>query len=131
MTSGSGSFNVDNFLSLILKSGLLDLEELRAACNDFRAESSALGLEPTFDSLCDFFITKNLLTAWQCEMLKEGKYKGFFLGKFKLLESLGPDETCSNYLAEEVSTKHRVRLRIVPKRIAPKDGKIHYQVKEL
>ena len=35
-------------------------------------------------------ITAGLLTRWQCDKLLEGKHKGFFLGKYKLLGHWAP-----------------------------------------
>ena len=132
MASASWSFEVDKFLSLILKSGLVELEDLNAACKDFLTESSAIGHKQTFDSLCEFLISTNRITQWQCDRLKEGRWKGFFLDQYKLLNIIESDELYSYYLAEEVSTKHRVRLQIAPKyRTPPKDGKPFYAVEEL
>ena len=34
--------------------------------------------------LCEHLIAKGALTQWQCENLRAGKYKGFFVGEFKL-----------------------------------------------
>ena len=132
MSSAPWSHEVENFLADVLKSNLVTLDELNVLCTDFLAESSALNREPTFEALCEFLISTGRLTVWQCERLKEGRWKGFFLDQYKLLNILETDEEFSYYLAEETSTKRRFKLKISPKsRIPPKDGKPYYEAQEL
>jgi serine/threonine-protein kinase len=56
-----------------------------------------------------------LLTEWQCEKLMEGRHKGFFLGKYKLLDHLGTGGMSSVYLAEHVLMQRRVAIKVLPK----------------
>ena len=131
MSSAAPPTDVEGLLALILKSRLLGRQELSAACSTFLEESSTLGCEPTFETLCEFLISSNRLTTWQCDRLREGRWKGFFLDQYKLLNCFEPDEDFSYYLAEEVATGKHVKMRIIPKSRAPQDGKIRYEVVEL
>ena len=56
-----------------------------------------------------------LLTEWQSEKLLEGRHKGFFLGKYKLLDHLGTGGMSSVYLAEHVLMQRRVAIKVLPK----------------
>jgi eukaryotic-like serine/threonine-protein kinase len=123
---------VDKFLSLILKSKLLGQTELENAWQEFEDQISRLAVEPELQSLCTFMTSTDRLTRWQCDRLNEGRWKGFFLDEYKLVDWLEADEDFSYYLAEEVATKRQVKLKIAPKsRSRPIDGKPYYEVQEL
>ncbi|MCC6123692.1 MAG: hypothetical protein IT426_01915 [Pirellulales bacterium] len=130
--SAADSVEIENFLSRLMESGLLKLEEVDAACKDFFAEASVLGTEPSFDALCEFLITTRRLTEWQCNLLKDGRTQGFFLDGYELLNDLGPDETASNFLAQKIGTNRRVKLRVTPIMPFPFPvEKPQYEVEEL
>jgi serine/threonine protein kinase len=65
--------------------------------------------------LADFLIDEGLVTEWHTEKLLEGKYKGFFLGKYRLLGHLGTGGMSSVYLAEHVLMQRRVAIKVLPK----------------
>ncbi len=46
--------------------------------------------------------------------LFDGKWKGFFLDDYKMLDHAYTDDAYSYYLAEHVSTGRRVVLRVTP-----------------
>ena len=66
------------------------------------------------EALADFLIGEKLLTRWQCGMLLKGKYKGFFLGKYKLLEHLQTGGMSTVYLAEHVRMRQRRAVKVLP-----------------
>ena len=55
------------------------------------------------------------MTRWQVDRLLEGRHKGFFLGKYKLLGLLGTGGMSSVYLAEHVLMQRRVAIKVLPK----------------
>jgi serine/threonine protein kinase len=57
-----------------------------------------------------------LLTKFQATHLLRGRYKNFYLGKFKLLEPLGTGGMSQVFLAEHVVMKHRVAIKMLPVR---------------
>ena len=75
-----------SFLRSLDKSGIVDDESLK----DTLAELSrqAAGETIALDRLTKHLIESGLITQWHCEKLLQGKYKGFFLGKYKLLGCL-------------------------------------------
>ena len=58
---------------------------------------------------------RKLLTRWQCDRLKEGRHKGFILGKYKLLGLLGTGGMSSVYLAEHMLMQRRVAIKVLPR----------------
>jgi hypothetical protein len=61
-------------------------------------------------------IQAKLITSWQSEKLLEGRHKGFFLGKYKLLGHLGTGGMSSVYLAEHGLLHRRVAIKVLPER---------------
>jgi tRNA A-37 threonylcarbamoyl transferase component Bud32 len=102
------------FLDLVKKSGLVDGESLSAVLADFCQERQA-PLPEEVEPLVDFLIRRRLLTRWQCDKLVTGKYKGFFLGKYKLLEHLGTGGMSSVYLGEHTLMHQRRAIKVLPK----------------
>ncbi|WP_437187547.1 protein kinase domain-containing protein [Planctomicrobium sp. SH668] len=69
---------------------------------------------PQPEHFARFLIKTNLLTEWQATKLLQGKHKGFFLGKYKLLRLLGKGGMSSVYLAEHVLMKRRCAIKVLP-----------------
>ena len=59
-------------------------------------------------------IDAGLLTKWQCDKLLEGRHKGFFLGKYKLLDHLGTGGMSSVYLAQHTLMRRNVAIKVLP-----------------
>jgi serine/threonine-protein kinase len=60
-------------------------------------------------------IDANLITRWQCEKLVKGRFKGFFLGKYRLLDHLGTGGMSTVYLAEHVLTGQKRAIKVLPR----------------
>ncbi len=121
------STEIDRFLELALRSGLISSSALDDACVGFdvsRSEENALW------DLCEHLIRKGALTRWQCEKLCSGKWKGFFLDGFCLLSRLSVDETTSTFLCKEVASGKRVAMAVTPPTYSA-DGRFHHAVREL
>jgi eukaryotic-like serine/threonine-protein kinase len=102
---------VDRLLGLILSSGLVQFSELRAACADFdtdRTDSTAV------DDLSEHLIANGTLSEWQCSKIRQGRWKGFYLDEYCLVDHLGVTETTTTYLARNVETGKRVAITITP-----------------
>jgi hypothetical protein len=100
----------DQFLVFLLASGLVRFSELRAAIADFDTERKD---DSVLDELVDRLIERKLLTAWQCDKLRMGKWKGFYMDNYKLLGPAEPhDPMMRNYIAEDTSTRKQVTLDV-------------------
>ena len=57
---------------------------------------------------------QKIVTRWHCEKLLQGKYKGFFLGKYKLLGHIGSGGMSSVYLAEHMKMHDLRAVKVLP-----------------
>ena len=105
---------VDAFLDLLRRSGLVEKDQLHAVLLRLKDESGGESLAEA-DSVADRIVQSGLITRWQADKLLEGRYKGFFLGKYKLLDHLGTGGMSSVYLAEHVLMQRRVAIKVLPK----------------
>lgn len=102
------------FLDVVKKSGLVDEDQLTPAIEAYRGGHTG-ELPEDSSLLAAFLIKRNLLTRWQCDKLATGKSKGFFLGKYKLIDHLGTGGMSTVYLAEHVLMHQRRAIKVLPK----------------
>jgi serine/threonine protein kinase len=98
----------DSFLALLEKSGLLPAEQIDKAVEKF-----SLPPEATNRDLALAFLNARLLTRFQAERLLGGKFRGFFIDDYKILEVLGAGGMACLYLAEDRKTGARVALKVI------------------
>ncbi|PQO39117.1 serine/threonine protein kinase [Blastopirellula marina] len=103
------------FIELIDKSKLVDPAALEQAVEALRASNEG-ELPNDLDALQKYFVEKQLLTSWHCEKLRNGKYKGFYLSKYRLLKHLGTGGMSSVYLAEHTLMNRKVAIKVLPRR---------------
>ena len=107
--------DANRFIELIGKSKLVDSSALEQAVEELRAAHEGQ-LPDDLDQLQKFFVEKRLLTHWHCEKLRNGKYKGFYLSKYRLLKHLGTGGMSSVYLAEHTLMNRKVAIKVLPRR---------------
>jgi eukaryotic-like serine/threonine-protein kinase len=98
----------DSFVAMLKKSGLLPADEIDAAVARF-----GLGDEPVARELARAFLREGLLTRFQAERVLEGRYRGFFIDHYKVLEILGAGGMACLYLAEDIDSGERVALKVL------------------
>ena len=106
--------NVDAFLDLVRRSGLVEKNQLNALLSELKQQADPRAASDT-DFVATRFVEAGLLTRWQCDKLLEGRHRGFFLGKYKLLDHLGTGGMSQVYLAEHVLMQRRVAIKVLPK----------------
>ena len=67
------------------------------------------------DAFLQFLVDKGAITPWHMENLLSGKYKGFFLGSYKLLKHVGAGGMSSVYLGEHTMMGRQVAIKILPR----------------
>jgi serine/threonine-protein kinase len=103
---------VEQFVDLLKRSGLVDNERLNQALSGVDQSVNDSGIV----AAC---LTKaGLLTEWQTEKLLQGRHKGFYLGKYKLLSHIGTGGMGAVYLAEHQVMRHRVAIKLLPNHLA-------------
>jgi serine/threonine protein kinase len=105
----------DKYLDLLQRSGLLEPDLLTRVLGEFEV---ARGKEALADAqiISDYLLEKGLITGWQNDKLMDGRHKGFFLGKYKLLRHLGTGGMSSVYLAEHMHMHRRVAIKVLPQK---------------
>jgi serine/threonine protein kinase len=101
----------DEFLDLVQKSGLADAARLQEHLDHLRV-SASLPREP--EKFADLLVRDAFLTLLQAEQLLLGKWRGFSIGPYKLLERLGAGLHASVYLCEDAALHRRIAVKVLP-----------------
>lgn len=103
---------LEPFLDCLRKSGLLEdgtvsayLERLRQT-GTLPGDSKALATQMVRDAV---------LSQFQADQLVAGKWRGFHVAKYRVLEKIGIGGMGQVYLAEHKFMKHRVALKVLPR----------------
>ena len=106
--------SVKDFLELVQRSQLVDPDELRDTLLKCKAERNDQMPSDTKE-VADYLVQAGLLTDWHCGKLFDRKYRGFFLGKYKLLGHIGTGGMSSVYLAEHMLMRRQRAIKVLPK----------------
>src|SRR5258708_20437400 len=102
----------ESFLGLVKQCGLVEGELFKKNLKEMKELGFSLENPREF---ADEFVRRNLLTRWQADKLLQGKHKGFFLGKYRLISLLGSGGMSQVYLAEHILMRRRVAIKVLPK----------------
>jgi serine/threonine protein kinase len=100
---------VDTFLKSVLKSGLLDSEQLESAV---RAAPPDIQAAP--EALAEHFVKSGKLSRYQASKLLQGTVLGLVLGPYQILSPLGKGGMGAVYLARDSRDLKLVALKILP-----------------
>ncbi|ADG68008.1 Serine/threonine protein kinase-related protein [Planctopirus limnophila DSM 3776] len=103
----------ESFLATVRRSGLIEDDRLNILYAEY---AERLNGEADSTDLAQFLVNRNAVTAWQGEKLLQGKHKGFFLGKYRLLSLLGRGGMSSVYLAEHIVMRRRCAIKVLPQK---------------
>lgn len=106
---------IDDFRVALAKSKLVADEQLDAVLT----KRPALADDPP--ALAEALTAAGLLTPWQRDKLLEGRYKGFFLGKYRILAQIGAGAMGSVFLGEHKVMRHKVAIKVLAKRLVGRD----------
>jgi serine/threonine protein kinase len=105
---------IGDFLDVVRKSQQIDNERLEAYLREHQDKS----LPDKPRRLARQLVRDGLMTTFQAEQFLQGKYRGFTLGDYKILERLGTGGTGVVFLAEHAVMRRRVALKVLPKAVA-------------
>lgn len=110
-----GKQRADSFVSLVRASRLVDDDQLDQALDELQAAAGGVPITNA-GQVAVHLVEKGLITQWQCDRLREGRHKGFTLGKYKLLDHLGTGGMSSVYLAEHTLLQTKRAIKVLPKK---------------
>ena len=105
---------VDQFLDLVRRSELVQRDALNRVLLELKQQAGDQPIDDT-EFVARKLVAAGLITGWQSENLLEGRHKGFFLKRYKLLNLLGSGGMSNVYLAEHVLMQRRVAIKVLPK----------------
>ena len=103
--------SVEELTQLIRKSGMVDEQKLSAY---LQRREFARGLPTDPREFADDMVRDGVLTYFQAEQFLLGKWRGFTIGKYKLLERVGVGGMGQVFLCEHMYMKKRVAVKVLP-----------------
>ena len=100
----------DEFLDLVRKSGVVD----EARVKSFLSNAAGQPLPADPNKLAGQMVRDGLLTYFQADQLLQGKWKRFFIGKYKVLERIGTGGMGQVFLCEHKLMRRRVAVKVLP-----------------
>jgi len=100
----------NSFLQMLSRSGLLTDDQMRTVEQQF-AEATGL---ITARQICDSLIAQGLITSWHAEKLLQAKFRGFFLGPYKLLSRVARGGMSTIYSARHNQSGDIHALKVLP-----------------
>jgi serine/threonine protein kinase len=120
-TSSAEQPTVDEFLQHLLRSGILDREQLKAALatapSDVKAKENVAG------ALADFLVKTGKLSRFQARKLLNGAYRGLVLGPYQILAPLGKGGMGTVYMVRDGRDGRLIALKILSSRRAREQGR--------
>ncbi len=101
----------ESFINVVKQSRLVDKERLAKLLEQFRQNGVDMN---NSRAIGNALVEAEAVTAWQCDKLLEGKHKGFFLGKYRLMSLLGKGGMSSVFRADHVLMRRTCAIKVLP-----------------
>jgi serine/threonine protein kinase len=111
--------SAEAFLRTVLRSGLIDREDLKATLRDVPEDRRADRL-----TLAEHLVKKGKLSRFQARKLLEGTALGLILGPFQILAPIAKGGMGTVYLARDSRSDHLLALKILPPRKAREETRL-------
>ena len=102
---------IDEFIEIIGKSGVAETAKVKAYVQSLHQAGHSISRP---EKLGEAMVRDGILTFFQAEQLIQGKWKRFFIGKYKVLERIGAGGMGQVFLCEHKLMKRRVALKVLP-----------------
>jgi eukaryotic-like serine/threonine-protein kinase len=103
--------SVEELIQLIRKSGMIDENKLSGY---IQRRQFTRGLPTDVRDFADEMVRDGVMTSFQAEQFLLGKWRGFTIGKYKLLERVGVGGMGQVFLCEHMFMKKRVAIKVLP-----------------
>jgi serine/threonine protein kinase len=101
---------IDEYLAVIRKSGMVDSQWLDTFLEQLQATNS-LPVKPK--KLARLLVREGLLTCFRAEQLLLGKWRGFVVGKYRVIERIGIGGMGIVYLCEHMTMRRWVAVKVL------------------
>lgn len=102
--------SANSFQQMLSHSGLLSETQLQQV--EHRFPASARTSTPRV--VCDWLLQEGAITEWHAEKLLQSKFRGFFLGPYKLLNRIARGGMSTIYSAQHKETGEVHALKVLP-----------------
>lgn len=99
----------EDFLKIVARSHLVPTDQVQAFLAADRRP-----LPATAKELSERFFKGGLLTHFQIEQLLKGKFRGFSIGKYKVLDRIGAGGMGQVFLCEHPHLRRRAAIKVLP-----------------
>jgi hypothetical protein len=103
--------SVEELIQLVRKSGMVDEQKLNTY---LQRRQFTRGLPEDPREFSDDMVRDAVLTNFQAEQFLLGKWRGFTIGKYKLLERVGVGGMGQVFLCEHMFMRRRVAVKVLP-----------------
>jgi len=103
--------SIDDLFKLIRKSAMIDEPKLEAWLDRHRTAGT---LPTDVKKMAGTLVREGVLTYFQAEQFMMGKWRGFTIGKYKLLERIGFGGMGQVFLCEHMYMRRRVAIKVLP-----------------
>ena len=103
-----------DFTALVAQSNLIDV----ATLDQFLAKHSPAGELDEPPRLAAALVRHKLLTPFQAEQLLQGRWRGFLIGRYKVLAVLGVGGMGKVFLCEHPGMRRQVAIKVLPPKLA-------------
>lgn len=103
-----------SFLQMLAHSGLLKNEQMRHVESRFASMTSHVSGDVSPQAIVIWLLQRKLITPWQAEKLIQGRFRGFFLGAYKLLSRIAKGGMSTIYAAEHTQSGEIHALKVLP-----------------
>jgi serine/threonine protein kinase len=110
---------VDSFLKAVLRSGVMEREQLRDALRDVPMDQRQIP-----EAVADHLVNTGKLTRFQADKLLRNTALGLVLGTFHVLAPLGKGGMGTVYLARDSRSEQLVALKVLPPRRAREEERL-------
>jgi len=120
--AGKPSDDIEQYKRVLTESGLINENQLHSVLDELEQEHGNRPGDSTI--LARRLIDRKMVTPWQNTHLMQGRHKGFFLGRYKLLGHLGSGGMSTVYLAEHMHMRRKVAIKVLAEVAAEDTAKV-------